>query len=313
MKPNLETLPIDTKLISQNTVVGSKDYVAQEVISGKDYDFKCDIYSLGLTIFYLMDFKLPFFSCITSEGVFVRNPINGVYLNNFYSSELRNLVYKMISENPNNRPTARELKEILAKMEEPIIKPNNYNQCDLSSIISVITFICEIDELKFGELKSLIFSRYNNNINFLKFFLPINVIGLKEIIGYDKNNIINKNKFDEYFYMLKYSLSTKSNIQNLMENNDPITILQVLIHYFSKEYKEHMPCSNEIFKIPNFIINQNIPESMKQKIFETIKQDFELNYAGPFVDLFYFITTIIKRCKFCKNIFNNFNTICFSI
>jgi ubiquitin C-terminal hydrolase len=119
--------------------------------------------------------------------------------------------------------------------------------------------------------------------------------------------------FYDYFYKLKYLLSSKSNKNNLMEINDPIIILRELIDNFSREYKEKMPnFRNSIFQIPNLTIKGNFPELMMSKTNE-IKQNFELNYASPFVDYFYFISTTIIRCQFCKKILNFNNSILFSL
>ena len=312
--PSWEQLKLDENLCGGKTKVGDKDYCAPEVNYGENYDFKCDIFSLGLTIFYLMTFKLPFFSYINNESRLIRKYEEGVYISNFYSSDLRKLVYNMISEDPNNRPSAKEIKEILIKIEQKqnSNNNNNNNQYEISSLISIITCLCEIDDLHMGTLKTLITNRYQNQEE-LKTFLTINLIGMKEIIEFNKNKMINKSLFDDYFYKLKYLLSSKSNKNNLMESNDPIIILRELIDNFSKEYKEKMPFGNSLFQIPNLTIKENFPELIISKINETIKQNFELNYASPFVDSFYYIRTTIIRCQFCKNIFNFNNDILFSI
>ena len=315
LKQSWEDFFLDPNLYSGHTSLGHKDYSAPEMAAGEDsYDFKCDIFSLGLTIFYLMTFKLPFYSYIDNENRLIRKHIDGVYISDFYSSELRNLVYKMISENPKNRPSAKEIKEILIKIEQKQSSNNNnnYNQYEISSLISVITCLCEIDDLHMGTLKTLIFNKYPNQEE-LKTFLTINLVGMKEIIEFSKKKMINKSLFDDYFYKLKYLLSSKSNKNNLMEINDPIIILRELIENFSKEYKEKMPFGNSLFQIPNLTIKGNFPELIISKIYETIKQNFELNYASPFVDYFYFISTTIIRCQFCKNILNFNNNILFSL
>ena len=149
LRPTWEQLEFDKNLYGGKTQVGDKDYCAPEVNYGENYDFKCDIFSLGLTIFYLMTFKLPFSSYINNENRLIREYENGVIISNFYSSDLRKLVYNMISLNPNNRPSAKEIKEILIKIEQKqnSNNNNNNNQYEISSLISVITCLCEIDEL----------------------------------------------------------------------------------------------------------------------------------------------------------------------
>ena len=88
-----------------NTRIGDKNYISPEIIYGDKYDFKIDIFSLGITIFYLMYFNLPYYSKI-DEFQNVERYFNGNIINQCYSIQLRNLLIKMLNSNPNNRPTS---------------------------------------------------------------------------------------------------------------------------------------------------------------------------------------------------------------
>ena len=310
---------LDPKLFSNHTRVGHKDYTAPEVINGFDYDSKCDIFSLGITIFYLMTFQLPFYSYTNNENKLIRNQLN-VNLSNIYSNGLKTLVYKMISENPNDRPTAKEVKEMLIQIENSnnnqikIANNNNINcnKYDISSLTSIITCICEIDDLDFPKIKNMITDRIKNPET-LKNFLPINVIGMKEVIDQNKNKNINKSIFEDYFYKLICLLSSKSNKINLTGETDPVILLQELIQIFSKEFKENIPFYNLLFQNSNLIIKEILPDLVKTKIEETIREEFQLNYSSPFVNIFYFINTNIIKFPFCSCIIDFGNNILFSI
>ena len=52
---------------------------------------------------------------------------------------------------------------------------------------------------------------------------------------------------------------------------------------------------------------------MKTKIEDTIREEFQLNYSSPFVDIFYFINTNLIKCPFCGCIIDFGNNILFSI
>ncbi|MBL8822092.1 MAG: protein kinase [Planctomycetia bacterium] len=54
-----ETMNI-TKLYSPNSVMGTVEYIAPEQSLGQDYDYRCDIYSLGCTLFTLLAGRPPF-------------------------------------------------------------------------------------------------------------------------------------------------------------------------------------------------------------------------------------------------------------
>lgn len=123
----------DQDLISSGkTKIGHKDYSAPELINGKPVDSKCDIFSLGMTIFYLMSFKLPFISTIDEEEIhryYNENILNDFKGLDIYSIELRNLVMKMINKDPGKRPSSGEVsREIINIM-------NKYNQIPKDIII----------------------------------------------------------------------------------------------------------------------------------------------------------------------------------
>ena len=68
LKQSWEMIHFDKNLYAKKTLLGHRDFTAPEVAARQDYDFKCDIFSLGLTIFYLMTFKIPFSSYIDNEN-----------------------------------------------------------------------------------------------------------------------------------------------------------------------------------------------------------------------------------------------------
>ena len=324
IKSELEKQNFDRKLCLNNSYILNRDYGAPEIINHNNYDFKSDIYSLGLIIFNLMTLRLPFISVI-NENEISRFGINTSISNN-YSKDLKNLVYRMISENPFERPTAKEAKEIIVKIEKlnnnlnnkDLLYKNINSNNDISSLISIISCLCEMDEFHLGLIKALILHGYKDKET-LESFLPYSLVGLGEIIKKNKNNKlnnfpesygINKSHFYESFYKFKNILSTKSKENKLIGDNNPIFILQEIINNFSKEFKENINYSNSIFN-PKLEIKENLPYFLISIINQAI-EDFKLNYASPFVDLFYFINIIIIRCQSCNGVFCSDINILFS-
>ena len=114
-------------LFMNNTRIGCKDYISPEIIQGRPYDYKTDIFSLGLTIFYIMSFNLPFYNKKVDDNNIERK-YNGNMINQFYNIHLRNLVVKMLNDNPDYRPTAFQVYDELLLIEQNTKNSQNNNQ-----------------------------------------------------------------------------------------------------------------------------------------------------------------------------------------
>ena len=111
------------KKILQAKRVGSDAYMAPEIILGLNYDGeKCDIFSLGVLLFFIMNYKAPFpiAKVIKKKNPTLRlysfikekkninlfwNYIEKFIINKKLSNEFKNLFIKMVSYNPKERPT----------------------------------------------------------------------------------------------------------------------------------------------------------------------------------------------------------------
>ena len=114
---------IYANLKSNFTVIGPKRFVAPEILRHKegmkDFDFKVDIFGLGLTILCLISKEFP----ISIENN--RRKINKTNIYEVYNEYLIKLVLKMIRFEPNERPSAFEALKELEKIEVYIKNPNN--------------------------------------------------------------------------------------------------------------------------------------------------------------------------------------------
>ena len=98
---------VDDNLKCHGTCIGPVQYMAPEMVNGNgNYDFKSDIYMLGLTIFKLMCGELPEKKIIQNDDIFVA--LNQkVTLPDYYSKDLKNFVKTLLSIDIKERPTAR--------------------------------------------------------------------------------------------------------------------------------------------------------------------------------------------------------------
>ena len=100
---------VDELVKCHGTVAGPIQFMSPEMALGDMYDFKSDIYMLGLTFFFMMSNRLPEKKITLGPLIIpVKNP--NAKLPEFYSQELRNFVNDLLKE-PEARPTAREAYE----------------------------------------------------------------------------------------------------------------------------------------------------------------------------------------------------------
>ena len=104
------------------TMVGTPYYLSPEIISSMPYDDKSDIWALGVLLYELMTFKMPFsanslplLKIKINRGVFKPPP-------NAYSTEIRDLLNKCLTLKPEQRPSINEILNL------PLIKDriNNF-------------------------------------------------------------------------------------------------------------------------------------------------------------------------------------------
>ena len=115
------------KKILQSKRVGSDAYMAPEIILGLNHDGEeCDIFSLGVLLFFIMNYKAPFpiAKVIKNKNTTLRlysfikekkninlywNYIEKYTITKKLSNEFKNLFIKMVSYNPKERPTIEQV------------------------------------------------------------------------------------------------------------------------------------------------------------------------------------------------------------
>ena len=125
---NEEKSGIFNVLEGNNTCVGRKDFYAPEVENKQKYDYGADMYSLGLTMLFLMSYDNPIKFYIDEINDKMKRLIDISTINQQYDKSLRELVLLLINENKDMRRTAFEAYEDLIKIEKKINEKNNNNQ-----------------------------------------------------------------------------------------------------------------------------------------------------------------------------------------
>lgn len=92
--------------------VGRIDVVCPEILNSQKYDFKCDIFSIGYTMFFVMNYCFPT-KIIIDQAINETKRIPSNPTKNEYDKKLVQLVDSMYRENPMERPdTSQALKEL---------------------------------------------------------------------------------------------------------------------------------------------------------------------------------------------------------
>jgi serine/threonine-protein kinase len=106
------------RLTLEGFVVGSADYVAPEQAAGHTVDARADLYSLGVTLFELLTLRRPFVGQTTTdllvEHIVEEPPAPSTFVPSL-PRELDQLVLKMLSKEPGDRPTLAEVRQVLRR------------------------------------------------------------------------------------------------------------------------------------------------------------------------------------------------------
>ena len=194
------------------TFVGTPYFLSPEIINNQPYDNKSDIWALGVLLYELMTFQMPFnavslpmLSIKINRGVYKAPPST-------YSSDIRNLLKKCLTVNPDKRPSIDEILKL------PLIK-NRINN-----------FLKEVQYDQ--DLHTTIAKKYKEERNKLKHKYKIvnkdknqqnkNDNEIKTNDNLKQNNQINNSNKNDTIKMDEIKINEKNNNNNsaFKEKND---------------------------------------------------------------------------------------------
>ena len=309
-----------------NTVVGRSDFLCPEMINNQPYDYRCDIFCLGYTIYYMMYFTLPSISKIykdNSNNEKIHRIDSLEIKDTFYNKRLIKLVKSMFSNNPYDRPNIsfalKELNDIENEINNiqinnfeyycnnnninnNINNNNNYYQINsqvrinniiISSMKCILQFFSKLENM--NSIKTMVLSTKINNKNnyFIHFFL--NILDITEKYNNGQMTIMEYNNNIIEFINQLWSKKIK------IEGSRPIVLYYNILYNFKKESNKLINWVNKLgvnqYNIPN-----DLPQSKFPNVYDII-DDFIKDYKCPLVDVFYFILLIYKKCPNCDKIF----------
>jgi len=163
------------------TMVGTPYYLSPEIIQGKLYDNKSDIWSLGVLLYEMMTFKMPFEA--NTLPMLSMKIMRGNYTppSSMYTKDLREIVSKCLMVDPSRRPSIREI------LKMPIIQNRIKNF--LTEVEYKKEFTKTITKKYETKKKTIIKNRENAISGITEETLPSEISG----VTLNKNENANKN------------------------------------------------------------------------------------------------------------------------
>ena len=332
-------------LVSRKSVKGCAQFTAPEILycvsnnpsknkgntEENNYSYSIDIFSLGFTIYNLMNPKgnlrnLP--EIIINKKDFKREKVE--INNNYYSPWLIQFIKKFYIHDTDLRPSSNEaLQELNGHISQYnidmnkkihvtylnnidnnfdidvlyFLKPSNSRQIKLiTSMKSLMQILYKLDVIK--NIKNQM-NNFNQPENYNKTLL-YSFLDLLDIMSHYENKIINKDIYENNLltFINQTFKKNKSRISGIIPSN----LFYMLLSTFSKEINEFFPnfynhAFDELFNTNNktpFSSYINIPH--ENDLIDFINNNYKANYKGPFVDNFFFILLQYQQCDKCKHI-----------
>jgi serine/threonine protein kinase len=236
----------------EGTIVGKQYYCSQEMfqeyILGKKYakyDFKTDIYSLGVTMFNLMTFKFPYDIDIDKK-IKIRN--NNNIDPNIYNPDLINIVMSMLEPNKNKRPSCQEVYNELCnligknnmdiyynmKTEDINLEDNYINK--RSAFFSVIYSLYNVTQIK----SNFIIDNVKKKVDIQKVKSKESVVVIDSFIEIIKNFKDKKNRLNNIIKFIG-NVSQKITIFKNCNIITPKLIIDCLFNYFFTNMARYTP------------------------------------------------------------------------
>ena len=120
---------LNLTLDKAKTVVGTPYYLSPEIVQNKPYNFKSDIWSLGIILYEMVALKMPFDA--TSLPMLSLKIIRGSYnpVPSSFSKDIKNLIACMLQVDASKRPSITELLKlpVIKNRIKGFLDENEYN------------------------------------------------------------------------------------------------------------------------------------------------------------------------------------------
>ena len=289
---------VDDMLKHHGISIGSIQFIAPEMINNGIYDFKSDIYMLGLTLFNLMFGKLPDEKKLKNN----KEKHTILYKNSnfpdYYSDQIKGFIKDLLTVNQSERPSAHGA--FSGALSVYTLKYLNTN-----SILSALQCFYSITALKKYFNSDKIQEIVKNDEDKMKYLMTRTV---KKAFNFINPNYFNYNEIKAQCLKLRLLFYSKEEKFLKMTEINIMKVLEDICNNLHKELNKNKSIKNEsepgINNLNEELINkkeENIDESNEKKVFESACKNYQEIYRSKISDLIYFLENTTHKCPNCNN------------
>ena len=292
----------DENVKCHGTIAGAIQFMAPELALGMKYDFKSDLYMLGLTFFMLMTNRLP--EKKIDMGIIIM-PVkyNDAKIPDYYSENLQNIIKKLLIDNPQERPsTGKIYYEAITYYSVKYLKVTSFIatlQC-LHSIPSFSNYFSKgnkvttiIENNKNNDDKNYIITKafqsaFNNcePLNFNYSLAESECLKLRVILFAIKERTINNYEISANSIVKELLFSMHAELNKYVKSSNKLGINNI---------------NNEDDDDNNNDANENIDYTNEKEVISLSIKKFTEKYRSKISDLFYYLTKTVYECSKCQN------------
>ena len=289
---------VDELLKCHGTVAGPIQFMAPEMALGDMYDFKSDIYMLGLTFFFMMSNKLPE-KKITLGPLIIPIKDPNAKLPECYSPELREFIEYLLKD-PEARPSA-------SKAYNEAVAFYSVKYLRITSICSTLICLLSIPEMfKYFQSEKVAQKIATDEANHTEKYIVTKTF--KETLY--KVNPRQFNREVARLECLKLRLLLFVDKER-MEQSDEIYLNDFIERLLLLLHKELNKFQGE--KEETTIQDKNIDETDEKKVLKFYMKKFTVEYMSKISDQFYYLSKLKMQCGKCNNIIKYYagiNSLC---
>jgi len=291
----------DEKVKCHNTVAGAIQFMAPEVAMGKKYDFKSDLYMLGLTFFLLMTNRLP--EKKIDMGIFIM-PIkyDDAKIPDYYSDSIKKIIDKLLTVNPEERPSTGDIYyQTITYYSLKYLKVTSF-LATLQCLHSIPSFSLYFN--KGSKITTII--ENNNNTDDKKYIITKTFQSAFNIC--DPLNF-NYNLAEQECLKLRIILyAVKERTINNYEISPDSVSKEILFNmhdelnkYVKNKSKSGVNNINNDDDDNNNDDEENIDFTNENAVISASIKKFQERYRSKISDLFFYLTKKVHECPKCQN------------